>query len=137
MVAAGAQLTAFVLCALWLPLPMGAGNFDFLVHSPVAYLTAEDWTLLRETVAAVVTGDKSATDKGWENAKNGHSGKVTSLKAARAKDGRNCRVLRIDIRAGGYDGSSRYIVCRDDDAVWRDIESGLAFTDRPLPGHEK
>jgi hypothetical protein len=62
---------------------------------------------------------------------------VSSLKAARAKDGRDCRVLQIDALAGGYSGSARYIVCRDADAVWRDIESGLAFTDTPPSGHEE
>lgn len=106
----------------------GQGQYGFLRNTPTAAFNAKDWDLLRNAVRDAVENDASKDPVEWKNPDNGHSGKVTAAKAFESEDGRNCRKVLIESTAGGYSGTTKYDLCRYEDGIWREIDSGAPFT---------
>jgi surface antigen len=94
---------------------------------PAGYFNEIDLGLLRDAVVGVLEEAQADATRSWSNSKNGHSGKVTSLRAFQTSDGRPCKTVRIDNSAEGYRSSMKYDVCLAPDRQWREAEFGLPF----------
>jgi surface antigen len=105
------------------------GPCGFLRDTPAAALNAKDWQLLRNAVRDAVEQDASAKPVEWKNPDNGHSGRVAATKAFESDEGRDCRKVLIESSAGGRSGTTKYDLCLYDDGIWREIDSGVPFTD--------
>ena len=115
-------------CLVALPaLASGAGGYGAVNSMPAGYFDKQDLSLLETAVVGVLEDEKAETTRSWSNSQNGHSGKVTSLRAYRSSDGRPCKQVRIDNSAEGYKSSARYDVCLHQDGNWREAESGVPF----------
>jgi len=118
-----------VLAALIAAVPAaGQGQYGFLRDTPTAAFNAKDWDLLRNAVRDAVENGASGDPVEWKNPDNGHSGKVTAARAFESEEGRNCRKVLIESTAGGHSGTTKYDLCRYEDGIWREIDSGAPFT---------
>ena len=115
-------------CLVALPvISNGAGGYGAMSSMPAGYFDKQDLSLLETAVVGVLEDEKAETSRSWSNSQNGHSGKVTSLRAFHSADGRPCKQVRIDNSAEGYKSSARYDVCLHQDGNWREAESGVPF----------
>jgi surface antigen len=94
---------------------------------PAGYFDKQDLSLLETAVVGVLEDENAGATRSWSNSKNGHSGKVESLRAFRSADGRPCKKVQIDNSAEGYKSSTKYDVCLHQDGNWREAESGVPF----------
>jgi surface antigen len=117
-------LSAVASCCIAVPVIAG---FGALQGMPAGYLDEHDLTLMQDAVVGVLEDESAKATRNWSNSKNGHSGKVTSLRAFQTAEGRLCKNVQIDNAAEGYKSSMRYDICLYPDGNWREAESGVPF----------
>jgi surface antigen len=119
------------LMTLWLiaaPVMSGVGDgYNVLRRMPAGHMDERDLSLLQDAVVGVLEDESAKATRSWNNSKNGHSGKVTSLRVFQTAEGRPCKKVQIDNAAKGTKSSMRYDVCLHPDGNWREAESGVLF----------
>jgi surface antigen len=102
----------------WGPAAHATGNMGFLRDAPTGRFDSNDWELLGTTTQQVLNSVEPTAASTWQNAENGHRGRVSALESYRSRDGRSCKALQIDTFADGLQASSRHSLCRDADGQW-------------------
>ena len=121
-------LRAVTACLIAVPaIASAAGGYGAIQSMPAGYFDERDLALLQDAVVGVLEDESDKTTRSWSNSKNGHSGRVTSLRAFHSAEGRPCKKVQIDNSAEGYQSSMKYDVCLYPDGNWREAESGLPF----------
>ena len=102
----------------------GAVNLFWLDTAPVRHFSDKDWEMATRAADEALASRKDGETVAWKNAESGHSGEVMVTRTLQ-RDGRSCRNLAIENRAGGKSGSSEFLFCVQPDGQWK-IESGAA-----------
>lgn len=71
------------------------GDLLYLKNSPAAKFNADDFKMLRGTVAKALSGPADGPALDWSNDKTGAAGTVTPMGADDSSATRKCRKLRI------------------------------------------
>lgn len=117
-------LLTIAVCAVWSLNASGQGAFGWMRTTPMGNLDATDRSLLGEALGSLLEQGKPRDTKTWDNPNNDHGGKITLLRIFQSSDGKSCRQLHFQSRAGGYSGAAQYDLCREPDGAWREIQSG-------------
>lgn len=95
-----------------------ASGLGFLRDTPVSRFNDEDFALLQAAALEALNSPEQRASRSWRNIETGHYGTVNVLGSFR-HDGRTCRRLQVQNRAGRLEGESRYTVCRAESGAWR------------------
>ena len=95
-----------------------ASQLGFLRESPITRFDDRDFELLQAAALEALNSRERQATRSWRNELTGHYGTVTVLGSFK-HDGRTCRRLQVQNRAGRLEGEARYSVCRSDTGEWR------------------
>jgi len=118
LISANAIALLAALAAVCL-VPIGhASNLRFLESAPASNFDDRDWALLRQAVGELLDGGHDGDTGAWQNAENGHNGKLVLMKSY-GKYGTTCRTLKITNEAGDFRATSLRDFCKDKTGEWK------------------
>ena len=115
---------AALLTALLIHGSAGAVNLFWLDTAPVRHFSDKDWELATGAADEALAGREDGETVTWKNAESRNSGDVRVTRTLQ-RDGKTCRSLAIENRAGGKSGSSEFLFCEQPGGEWK-IEPGAA-----------
>lgn len=95
-----------------------AVNLRWLEYSAVRYFSDEDWELARGAADDALQNRPDGEPVEWHNPKTGHSGRSVPLRSL-DRDGKPCRELAVENRAGGMSGRSVFLFCLQPSDEWK------------------
>jgi len=86
-------------------------NMTFLQDAPLERMTREDLALMMKSSNEALGKNADGETSAWTNPKTGASGTITPLSSFTRK-GLRCREAEYTNHAGGFNGRSRFTLCR-------------------------
>jgi len=95
-----------------------AANMTFLNDSPIAHFRPEDVDRMMENARKVLDSSDPAARQSWSNPQTGASGLAQVRGQFKARDGAQCKRLRIMNKMRGLQSDATYTVCNYPDRGW-------------------
>lgn len=98
--------------------PTLSSNWSWLESSPIEAFTDSDWVKLKESAREVLNNGNDGDTATWINEDTGYSGSITPLNTI-VNNGMTCRKTKFFNSANGMTGSSKFLLCKQEDGKWK------------------
>ncbi|MES9992353.1 MAG: hypothetical protein ABW098_10395 [Candidatus Thiodiazotropha sp.] len=115
-----AVMILFVLISMATTLTSHALGLRLLDFMPAKYFSDKDWEMAKASAGKALKQGKEGEVFAWHNEENRHRGAYRVLNSLEL-DGKRCRDLYIQHRAGGYRGGGSYRFCQMEGGEWKTL----------------